>query len=302
MSGRWDDPVYGITITFGVAYAVLVGITSGRPVTGLALAALNAAAALAACAVMPRMRAGNGWARFLGVTLPLFVFYLFFKEAGIALRGPEIVWLDSVVARPEIGWWEAAGTDPGSPLLGEALAAAYMSYIPLLIVVSVALLGLPERGWRAPAETFARRLCIAWAICYILYLVIPVLGPRFVYAGYQAPRMGPGPISALSKLNGDHGMLRGAAFPSAHVAATTVAVWSAWRWRRSVFRFVFPLSIALAIGAVYLGYHYVVDILAGILVGVLAIGMDHRVIGSRQVASVDSVRSSEGARRAAGRT
>jgi membrane-associated phospholipid phosphatase len=261
----------------------MVGAASGRMFAGLGLAALNLAVAVLSLALMPRMRAGRGAARFLGVTLPLFVFYLFFKEAGLALSRPGIVWLDSIVARPEIGWWTAAGTDPGSALLGELLAAAYMSYIPLLVTVAVVLVALPERGSRAPAETFVRRVCIAWAICYVLYLIIPVLGPRFVYVGYQPPRMGPGPISALAQYNQDHGMLRGAAFPSAHVAATAVAVWSAWRWRRAVFPFVFPMSVALVIGAVYLGYHYVVDVLAGLLVAALATSTDHLAFGAEQM-------------------
>ena len=269
-------------VVFGIVYAIMVSAASHRLTTGFGLAALNVTVVTAAIAVTPRMRAGSGWVRFLGVTLPLFVFYLFFKEAGLALGRPDVTWLDSVIAGSEIGWWESAGTDPGSPLLGELLAAAYMSYVPLLIVVVVALLRLPSRGAWAPAETFVRRVCIAWAICYVLYLMIPVLGPRFVYAGYQAPRMGAGPASALAQLNQEHGMLRGAAFPSAHMAATAVAVQSAWRWRRAVFRLVFPLSIALAIGAVYLGYHYVVDIPAGLLVAALAIGADHVAFGGRE--------------------
>jgi len=269
-----DDPVYAILMLFGVAYALMVGAASRDPLTGLGLVLLNLTVVAVALSVMPRMRASRGWIRFVGVTLPLFVFYLYFKEAGLALGGPDVVWLDSEIAGFELGWWESAGTDPRSPFLGELLALAYMSYVPLLLLVAVAMVRLPLRGAWAPAETYVRRICIAWAICYVLYLAVPVLGPRFVYTGYQGPRMGEGPASALARLNQSHGMLRGAAFPSAHLAATAVAVWSAWCWRRTLFLPVLSVSVALAIGAVYLGYHYVVDVAAGLLVAVLAIGVD----------------------------
>ncbi len=276
-----DDPVYAIMIVFGIGYASMIGAMTGQLAVGFGLVALNLVAVAAALAVMPPMRARRGAARFLGVTLPLFVFYLFFKEAGLALGRPEVEWLDAVVAAPEIAWWESTGAEPGPPLLGELLAAAYMAYVPILAVVAVALVRLPEQGARAPAETFTRRVCIAWAVCYVLYLLIPVLGPRLAYPAYQAPRIGNGPASALARVNQDHGMLHGAAFPSAHMAATAVATWSAWRWRRRLFRFVLPVSVALAVGAVYLGYHYVVDILAGLLVAAFAIGVDYAVFGRR---------------------
>ncbi len=69
-------------------------------------------------------------------------------------------------------------------------------------------------------------------------------------------------------------MLHGGSFPSAHVAATTVAVWSIWHSRHVLRWAVAPLAALLAVACVYLTYHYVVDVLAGIVVGAVAVASD----------------------------
>jgi membrane-associated phospholipid phosphatase len=273
-----DDPVYGLMLAFGVVYAAAVGLAAGRPGLGAGLVLVNLTAAGFAMAVMPGLREGRGIVRFLGVTLPLFVWYLYFKETGFALAAPHLRWADRRVAGLELPLWESAGHAPGSPFLGEAMAAAYMAYVPLLVLVAASLVARPERGAGAPAETFVRRVAVAWGLCYLLYLAVPVQGPRLAWPELQPPRLGHGPASLLARLNQERGMLQGAAFPSAHVAATAVATYSVWQWRRPLFALVLPVGLALCAGAVYLGYHYVVDIAAGLAVAGLAVVLEKRLM------------------------
>jgi membrane-associated phospholipid phosphatase len=276
-------------------------VVSGRAAVGLGLLLLNLGLGLAASAVLPRLRARTGVSRFFGVALPLLVFFVFYREAAVALSQPDITWMDGRVARAELRLWEAATPARASAALGEVLALAYMSYVPLLIAVTVVLLRSPDQESRRPAETFVRRVCLSWAICYVVFLLVPVQGPRFAFPGLQEPRMGTGPFSAIAHWNQEYGMLRGAAFPSAHIAATTVALWSAWRWERSSFRWFLPVGVTLSIGALYLGYHYVADVLGGIVVGVLAIAIDDAGIRRRGkprkwLRSGDDARAEGGAR------
>ena len=62
---------------------------------------------------------------------------------------------------------------------------------------------------------------------------------------------------------------RGTAFPSSHVSITVVQTAILWRWQRPVAPLAACLSIGLAGGAVYGGFHYLTDVLAGIALGSL---------------------------------
>jgi len=67
------------------------------------------------------------------------------------------------------------------------------------------------------------------------------------------------------------GQYRGGSFPSAHCAAGTIMIYQACQAGRRTFWFVFPPILLFFLSTVYGQYHYVVDILAGIIIGLLAI-------------------------------
>jgi membrane-associated phospholipid phosphatase len=277
--GRPREPLDRLSLGFGLAYAALIGMASGRLTTGLELFLVNLAVAVTALLLLPRLRAGPWPVRLLGVVLPLLVFYLYYLETRLA-QGGGIVWREAVVARVELPWWRAMSEAPQPRLLGEVLAFGYVAYVPMLVVVVLALLADPARGALAPAETVVRRICLAWALCFVVFVLVPVRSPRFLFPGLQAARFGGGPFSALARINQAYGMLYGGSFPSAHVAATAVAVWSTWRWRRALLWAVLPVAVALTVGCVYLAYHYVVDVAVGILFGGLAIVLDYVVVAA----------------------
>ena len=275
-------PLDYLTLGFGIAFAVLVGAACGRAVTGLQLGVLNLGVGAAALLILPQLRRAGGVSRLFGVTLPLLVFYLFYMETDLALTGPVVPWRDAIVARAELPWWREMTATEGPAALRETLAFAYMAYVPMLVAVVVALLAVPNEGASAPAETFVRRVCLAWAVCFVVFVLVPVLGPRFVFPDLQAARLGSGPFSALARVNQSRGMLHGGSFPTAHVAATTVALWSVWRSRSALRWAVAPLAAALAVACVYLTYHYVVDVLTGVVVGACTVGADGLLASRRR--------------------
>ncbi|MGH9758601.1 MAG: phosphatase PAP2 family protein, partial [Candidatus Acidiferrales bacterium] len=63
------------------------------------------------------------------------------------------------------------------------------------------------------------------------------------------------------------GRVHGAAFPSAHVAGSMVAILAARRYRPWLFWVCLPFFICMCVATVYGRYHYVADVLAGIVVG-----------------------------------
>lgn len=160
------------------------------------------------------------------------------------------------------------GASPADPLLlSELLHASYLSYYAL-IYVPPALLWL--RGRRAAFAETTLALMVVYGICFVSYAAFPVDGPRYLLGPATAPD---GPVRAIAVRLLEAGSSRGTAFPSAHVAASVVASWYALRFHRALGSLVLALTGGLAIGAVYGGYHYAIDIVAGLVVGLVALAL-----------------------------
>jgi membrane-associated phospholipid phosphatase len=173
--------------------------------------------------------------------------------------------------------WEAAlfPSDPSASLavrwpwlaLSELLHFCYLSYYAI-VYVPPALLWL--RGRRREFADTVLALVVVYALCFATYMLFPVDGPRFMHGPSSAPV---GVIRSMVVHLLESGSSRGTAFPSSHVAASLVAAACALRFQRAVGIVVVILTAGLAVGAVYGGYHYAVDVLAGIGTAVLALGI-----------------------------
>jgi membrane-associated phospholipid phosphatase len=157
-----------------------------------------------------------------------------------------------------------AGAAPWWPL-SELLHAAYLSYYaiiygpPLLIYL---------RGDREAFRRMVLAFTIAMVACFAIFCVVPVEGPRYVW---PAPEGVPdGMFRRLVNAILDGGSSRGTAFPSSHQAIALVMGLSSMAWDRRLGLPVLTLSILLGFGAVYGGFHYVVDMVAGAVVGLAA--------------------------------
>lgn len=163
---------------------------------------------------------------------------------------------------PSAAWAQAM---PWLPL-SEVLHAGYLSYYPL-IHLPFAVLHLKRRP-----EDFrlgASAVLLAFVLCYVVFIVFPVQGPRYLDPRPAAVPMGPFRWLALTIL--ESGSSRGAAFPSSHVAVGVVqALVVGSAFGRGAGLAMGAVALALAGGAVYGGFHYAVDALAGAAVGVAA--------------------------------
>ena len=102
------------------------------------------------------------------------------------------------------------------------------------------------------------------ATCFVVYALFPVDGPRYLVGAAAAPD---GPVRSFVLHLLAAGSSRGTAFPSSHVAASLVASLCALRFQRPVGLVVAVLTMGLALATVYGGFHYLVDVLAGVIVG-----------------------------------
>jgi membrane-associated phospholipid phosphatase len=66
------------------------------------------------------------------------------------------------------------------------------------------------------------------------------------------------------------GSSRGAAFPSSHAAIAAVQAVNAYRHLPRATPLLAAITVGISIGAVYGGFHYGVDMMAGLALGLLA--------------------------------
>jgi membrane-associated phospholipid phosphatase len=166
------------------------------------------------------------------------------------------------------------GADPvavlqrfAQPWITDILQVAYSSFyfLPLGLLF---FLYREERFQEFLESQFGMLLC--FFLSYFGYMLVPALGPRFFPEGnvFAPEGLTVGPIlQKLLNMLERAGQMRDA-FPSGHTAIALMVQWYALRFygRRGVW--ISPLIGALLISTVYLGYHYVVDVIAG---GLLAL-------------------------------
>lgn len=192
----------------------------------------------------------------------------------------ELRWLIAGVGRPHLDatviHWERV-IFPGDPshtlavrfaslAASEVLHACYLSYYALIFVPPALLY---FRGRRSEYTASAMALALVYLTCFSCFLLFPVDGPRFLVGPAEAPA-GPIRTAVLHLLQAASS--RGTAFPSSHVAASVVAAASALQYQRPVGYVVAVLATGLTISTVYGGFHYGVDAVAGLIVGLFASG------------------------------
>ena len=84
---------------------------------------------------------------------------------------------------------------------------------------------------RALAETVLA-LTITYTVCWVIFVLFPVEGPRYVWGA--PPDVPDGPMRRLTVHILAAGSARGAAFPSSHMAVMVVQMVMAFRWQRRV--------------------------------------------------------------------
>jgi membrane-associated phospholipid phosphatase len=108
-----------------------------------------------------------------------------------------------------------------------------------------------------------------YVIGYLIAMMFPIQSPWFSMAGMWHGELHGGPFTATINFIEHLGRVRGAAFPSEHVAGSVAALWGAWKNRRWLFWTLLPLVICMCFSTIWGRYHYVADVFAGIATGTL---------------------------------
>jgi membrane-associated phospholipid phosphatase len=167
--------------------------------------------------------------------------------------------------------------------LSEPLHAAYLSYY-FIIFVPPLVLFLKGRTAEFRAGVFA--LMLAFFAHYIFFIYFPVQGPRYLYAP-AGGELAQGFFYQLAHRVLEAGSAQGAAFPSSHVGVSLAQTLIVWHYLPRLTPVIGLLTLGLALGAIYGGFHYATDAVAGALLGVAAFCLARRLARALTVAGAD---------------
>jgi membrane-associated phospholipid phosphatase len=181
------------------------------------------------------------------------------------------------------------GTDPTRwmahfthPLFTEFMQFCYATFYFLFLIAAI------EYYQKNRVEEFRYGMFVilyGFYLSYVFYFIFPAVGPRFTLHNFDAMNTDlPGvwlTDSMREFLNKAESIPRNAAnpidfaqrdvFPSGHTQLTLVLVFLAYQSRLKSRHFLLGVGILLVISTVYLRYHYVIDIIAGIAAMLLTI-------------------------------
>lgn len=150
----------------------------------------------------------------------------------------------------------------------ELMDAGYFSYYPLFPVVAGLLYGRKDKARdkeRRPFQLLVLRCVVMYLISFAVYLTFPLEGPRHALPGFHVPPPG-WLFSWLVRIIQSGAGVHGNALPSSHVALALLCALAAQRHLPRLAPFVWISFLLISVGAVYAGYHYFLDVLAGIMV------------------------------------
>jgi len=169
------------------------------------------------------------------------------------------------------------GTDPNvwivpaqSAWLNEIMMAGYCSYYLLIPIVALPLF---FKRRLAEVRGFLTATTIAFVISYVGFVLFPVEGPRhFLADQFAAPLSGGFFVGLVSWIMG-HAAIHGGCMPSSHVAVGLVVLVWAWKTMPKLGRALTPFVAVLCVATAWGRFHYVTDIMVGLIVGVVSLAL-----------------------------
>ena len=217
---------------------------------------------------------------------PQALFLFCFEELQVLVHLTDRAWQDSLLIAFDhrlTGVYPAVWLTQFSTIwINEAMQVAYMSYYLFLTILGASIYrrrlarsAVPPAGDPSGALalhafwTVMTASIIAYSIGYMVSIFFPVEAPFFAMRSFHLRPLVGGPATSLINFIESWGRVRGGAFPSGHVTGAFVALFGAWRYRRYLFWVFLPFFVAMCVSTIYGRYHYIADVLAGILVGAL---------------------------------
>jgi membrane-associated phospholipid phosphatase len=201
---------------------------------------------------------------------PLALYILFFEELQRLVHAIFPGWFDRWLILFDYNFggvypaaWLSSFANPG---LNDFMQFSYMTYFLYLVILPGTLYA---QGKRAEFWTVMVATAVAHYSVYVMAILFPVESPYFALASLKLAPLAGGGFTTTIEFIERFGRVHGAAFPSAHVAGSMVALLAARRYKTWLFWICLPFFLSMCVATVYGRYHYIADVLAGIVVGAI---------------------------------
>jgi len=169
-----------------------------------------------------------------------------------------------------------------NPYMTELLQIVYATFFFLPVILGIHLL-LQKRQLEFEYATFI--IVLGFFLSYIGYLIFPAIGPRFTLHDFDSTNIElPGlfltnilrevvnagesiPSGTLNPVE----IVQRDVFPSGHTQMTLLVMWLSIKLNVKSKYFFIPNGLLLIFSTVYLRYHYVVDVIGGVIFMILTI-------------------------------
>jgi len=230
---------------------------------------------IAAIVLLAHERA-DGWSwEFAHDWLPLVFFTVTFEEISFLSLSLCGAWQNGYILAAEnwlfrvspIEWMHAHARD----WLPELLEFGYFAFYLFYPIVGGLFWRWRKRpGYHGAFRGLTDRLSIGYVVCYTTYLLFPTQSPAN-HAGVQQIGSAHGGIfQQLVRLIQNHAGVHGNAFPSSHIMMAFVVLVFTYRFLPRLAPWLLVIVLLMCVGAVYDGYHWASDVVAGAAIGVMA--------------------------------
>jgi membrane-associated phospholipid phosphatase len=214
-----------------------------------------------------------GW-EFAHDWLPLVLFTTVFEEVSFLSLAIRSDWQNHYILALEswmfgvspMEWMHAHARS----WLIEFLEFGYFAFYPLYPIVGGLFWAWRERAAFAGAfRKLTDCLSVGYVICYATYLLFPTQSPANRAGVQQIGSAHGGIFQHLVRMVQNHAGVHGNAFPSSHIMLTFVVLMFAYRFLPRAASWLLIPILLMCVGAVYDGYHYASDVIAGGLIGII---------------------------------
>jgi len=264
-----------ITILYNVILVIFIFIFRDKIAAYAHHLAFNLSVILMVLLLSFRRRSSLSARTMVSLWYPAVLYWLLYYQTGLINRVVVPEFLDGFFMNLDV---RIFGEFPalflrgkqGNPFLDEFFHFFYFSYYWVIPLTGILL-------FRKDIKAFERaifQLSSLLYLCFAIFILLPVEGPLALRNEYYHRG---GPFQTIVDFVWAGGELPGAAFPSSHVAAMfLVAWWGSTHFKRMKIPY-WLTCLFLSIATVYCMFHYAVDVMGGLFLGVLAVLTLNRV-------------------------
>ncbi len=268
----WINPVDSLVLLYQLVMAGLILAGNLPPDDKFRLIGYHALIFIALMVALWNLRnITHPFIRFACDFYPLVAMLFFYKEVGLLIHqyfdwtlDEWLLSVDNEMGKIGFRVWNLQRFYPPARLLNEFFSVGYSFYFFLMPLSALVLY------FRAPRDRFREfmfSLSFTYYLHYVLFVFLPAESPRFYMPGLRESLQGYW-VSDWLQTAVENNAFPGGSFPSSHIAASVIC-FMAYRYFGKWRFLVLFMTMAMFAGTIYGRYHYFVDVVAGLGLGLV---------------------------------